>query len=53
MTAARTRDGSARRHCLAVHHRLSIEAQAKRAGLRIIRWRGDRPVIRIPTRKNP
>lgn len=53
MPAARTKDGSARRLCLAVHHRLSIEAQAKRAGLCIIRWRGDKPVIRIPTRKSP
>lgn len=53
MTAARATDGGVRRLCLAVHRRLEIEAQAKRAGLRIIRWRGDRPVIRIPTRKNP
>ena len=47
MPAARARDGSVRRTFLAVHARLLIEAQAKRAGLTITRWRGETPVIRI------
>lgn len=45
--AARPSAGSARRTILAVHARLLIEAQAKRAGLTITRWRGETPVIRV------
>ena len=51
MPAERASDGALRRAIIAVHDRLKVEAQARKAGIKITRWRGDRPVVRIAARK--
>ncbi len=53
MPAARAPDGGVRRQSIAVHTRLLIENEARKAGIKINRWRGDRPVVRVQAGARP
>lgn len=51
MPSRRASDGSLRRAVLALHRRLELENEARKAGLTITAWRKGRPIVRIPMRK--
>jgi hypothetical protein len=51
MPSRRASDGSHRRAAIALHFRLKIEVEARKAGHQPITWRNGKLIVRTPSRK--